>query len=109
MITSSSSRASSPARPIACFTTWPPILAPWVMLRAPRQLLQSGVRAVETMTASFAELAIELPSFIREFDQEWRGFPDCPLIALLKRLDRAQDLLQPDCVRIKHRPAAVGR
>src|SRR6476620_128403 len=28
------------------------MVAPWVMLRAPRQLLHSGVRAVETMTAS---------------------------------------------------------
>ena len=33
-------------------SAWPPIVAPWVMLKAPRQLLQSGVRAVETMTAS---------------------------------------------------------
>src|SRR5213593_4490121 len=31
---------------------WPPMVAPWVMLNAPRQLLQSGVRAVETTTAS---------------------------------------------------------
>jgi hypothetical protein len=28
------------------------MLAPWVMLSAPRQDLQSGVRAVETITAS---------------------------------------------------------
>ncbi len=45
MMTSSTSAGSMPARIMACFTTWPPILAPWVMLRAPFQLLQSGVRA----------------------------------------------------------------
>ncbi len=52
MITSSTSAGSTFARASACFTTWPPIFAPWVMLRAPLQLLQSGVRAVETITAS---------------------------------------------------------
>src|SRR6187397_929325 len=40
------------ARTIACCSAWPPMVAPWVMLNAPRQLLQSGVRAVETMMAS---------------------------------------------------------
>jgi hypothetical protein len=35
----------------ACCTAWPPSVAPWVMLKAPFQLLASGVRAVETMTA----------------------------------------------------------
>jgi hypothetical protein len=52
MTTSSTSCGSSLARWIAACTTWPPILAPCVMLSAPRQLLQSGVRAVETITAS---------------------------------------------------------
>src|SRR6516164_11463432 len=52
MITSSMSPGSTPARLMACCSTWPPIVAPWVMLSAPRQLLQSGVRAVETITAS---------------------------------------------------------
>src|SRR5437588_2054979 len=52
MITSSISAGSRPARLIAQLSAWPPIVAPWVMLNAPRQLLQSGVRAVETMTAS---------------------------------------------------------
>jgi hypothetical protein len=43
---------SSFARAIACATAWPPIVAPCVMLNAPRQLLARPVRAVETMTAS---------------------------------------------------------
>src|SRR5262245_57148050 len=37
------------------------MVAPWVMLNAPRQLLQSGVRAVETMTAS--GMALTLSAF----------------------------------------------
>jgi hypothetical protein len=52
MITSSTSAGSMPARDTASFTTWAPSVAPWVMLKAPRQDLHSGVRAVETMTAS---------------------------------------------------------
>src|ERR1051325_1738443 len=52
MITSSISPGSSLARSIAWRSAWPPIVAPWVILKAPRQLLQSGVRAVETTTAS---------------------------------------------------------
>src|SRR5262245_31066518 len=52
MITSSISPGSSCARWMAWHSAWPPIVAPWVMLNAPRQLLQSGVRAVETTTAS---------------------------------------------------------
>src|SRR5438093_2282731 len=52
MSTSSTSPGSTFARSMACRRAWPPIVAPWVMLKAPRQLLQSGVRAVETTTAS---------------------------------------------------------
>ena len=51
MITSSTSAPSMPARSTAALTAWPPRVAPWVMLKAPFQLLASGVRAVETMTA----------------------------------------------------------
>jgi hypothetical protein len=51
MITSSTSAASIPARWMACCTAWPPRVAPWVMLKAPFQLLARGVRAVETITA----------------------------------------------------------
>ena len=59
MMTSSTSAASIPARCSACRTTWPPMVAPWVMLRAPFQLLASGVRAVETMTAEVMDSAPE--------------------------------------------------
>src|SRR5687767_15244569 len=41
--------------------------------RAPRQLLHSGVRAVETMTASFCMLPIECSPFLGEFDEQGRG------------------------------------
>src|SRR5436190_6707995 len=51
-ITSSTSPGSIPARSTACFTTSPPRVAPCVMLKAPRNALPIGVRAVETMTAS---------------------------------------------------------
>src|SRR5258707_574564 len=50
--TSSTSPGSTPARSTACLTTWPPSTAPWVMLKAPRNALPIGVRAVETITAS---------------------------------------------------------
>src|SRR6266853_1732308 len=52
IITSSTSPGSTPERATACLTTWPPSTAPWVMLKAPRNALPIGVRAVETMTAS---------------------------------------------------------
>ena len=50
--TSSTSAGASFARAMACATAWPPIVAPCVMLNAPRQLFASPVRAVETITAS---------------------------------------------------------
>ena len=49
--TSSTAPPSMPARSTAALTARPPSVAPWVMLKAPFQLLASGVRAVETMTA----------------------------------------------------------
>ena len=49
--TSSTAPGSMPARSTAALTARPPSVAPWVMLKAPFQLLASGVRAVETMTA----------------------------------------------------------
>src|SRR6185503_193740 len=105
MITSSTSSASTLARSSAACTTCPPILAPCVMLSAPRQLLQSGVRAVETITAS----SIEPPAFLGEFDEQRRGLPHRTLVALLELLDRGQHLVQPHGVGVEHRPAAVGR
>src|SRR5258708_5654641 len=105
MITSSTSSASTFARSSAACTACPPIFAPWVMLSEPRQLLHSGVLAVETITAS----VIEFPSFLRQFHEQRRRLPHGALVAFLKRLNRIQDLLQPDGIRVKHRPAAVGR
>ena len=49
--TSSTAAGSMPARSTAALTAKPPSVAPWVMLKAPFQLLARGVRAVETMTA----------------------------------------------------------
>src|SRR4051812_35863676 len=105
MITSSTSSASTFARSSAACTTCPPIFAPWVMLSAPFQLLQSGVLAVETMTAS----AIEFPSFLGEPDEQGRWLPRLPLVALLKRFDGFQNLVEPDRVGVEHRPAAIRR
>jgi hypothetical protein len=43
--TSSTSPGANPVRSIACRTTWAPIVAPCVMLSAPRQDFASPVRA----------------------------------------------------------------
>ena len=53
--TSSTACGSMPARSTAALTAKAPRVAPWVMLKAPFQLLASGVRAVETMTAWLME------------------------------------------------------
>ncbi len=50
--TSSTSPGSTPARSTAALITWPASVAPWVMLKPPRQDLASPVRAVDTITAS---------------------------------------------------------
>src|SRR5919201_3273919 len=105
MMTSSISCGSTLARSSAACTTWPPIFAPCVMLSAPFQLLQSGVRAVETITAS----VIEPPSFFREFDEQRRGLPLVAVIALLESLDRAEHPVQSHGVGVEHRPAPIGR
>ena len=41
-------------------TAWPPSVAPCVMLKAPFQLLASGVRAVETITALVMGFLLEV-------------------------------------------------
>ena len=60
MMTSSTSAPSMPARCTACCTAWPPRVAPWVMLNEPFQLLASGVRAVETITADVMSVFLVL-------------------------------------------------
>src|SRR5262245_26467559 len=113
MITSSTSSASTFALSSAACTTWPPILAPWVRLSAPRQLLQSGVRAVETMTASVMSgllvLRVEALAVLCEPCEQRRRLPLRALVALPELVDRIQHLVQPDLVGVEHRPAAVGR
>src|SRR5260370_20195807 len=52
MITSSTRAGSMPARATAACVAWPPSVAPWVMLNAPRQDFARPVRAVDTITAS---------------------------------------------------------
>src|SRR2546427_3577996 len=105
MITSSTSSASTLARSSAACTTCPPIFAPCVLLSAPFQLLQSGVRAVETMTAS----VIEPPAFFGEFDEQRCRLPLRALVTFLEPLDRVQHFVQSHRVGVEHRPAAVRR
>src|SRR5438067_8164292 len=105
MMTSSTSCGSTFARSSAACTTWPPILAPCVLLSAPFQLLQRGVRAVDTISAS----VIEPPSFLSEFDEQRRRLPLRALVTLLEPLDRLQHLVQSHGVRVEHRSAAIRR
>src|SRR3954471_17178091 len=105
MITSSTSSASTLARSRAACTTCPPIFAPCVMLRAPRQLLQSGGLSVETMRGSF----IELPSFLGELHQQRTGLPLRTLVAFLKTFDCGDDPGKPHAVGIEHGAGAGGR
>src|SRR6202007_1712706 len=108
MITSSTSSASTLARSSAACTTCPPIFAPCVMLRAPRQLLQSGVRAVDTITASMGFLLrVEPLAFLGQLDEQRRGLPLRALVALLEALDGGEHLVEADAVGMEHRAAAV--
>ena len=89
-------RRASRARSRAA-TTWPPIVAPCVMLNAPRQLLASPVRAVDTMTASvMADLirlrasgsSVERLAFGREPREQRRRLPE-RRIGARRRRERA--------------------
>src|SRR6266403_1782323 len=97
MITSSTSSASTLARSSAACTTCPPIFAPCVMLSAPRQLLHSGVRAVETMTASVMKdpprSDVEAFSLFGEFREQRRRLPLRALVAHLEALDGGEHLV----------------
>src|SRR3954470_18787053 len=87
MSTSSMAPGSIPARCTACLTAWPPKVAPCVMLKAPFQLLASGVRAVETMTALLMECSgvlwgsIEGLAFASEAGEQRRRFPELRVVA----------------------------
>src|SRR5258705_10369710 len=105
MITSSTSWGSTFARSSAACTAWPPILAPWVWLSEPRQLLHRGVLAAATIIAS----VIEFPSFLGEFHEQRGGLPDFAHVALLEFFNRSEHLRQAGGVGVEHRPAAVRR
>jgi hypothetical protein len=59
-ITSSTSAGSIPARATAWRIACPPIVALWVLLKAPRNAFARGVRAVETTTASVMWLSLNI-------------------------------------------------
>jgi hypothetical protein len=59
---SSMSAGSRPERSTAAFTAKAASVAPEVMLNSPRCALVSGVRAVETMTASRMTMSLVLYS-----------------------------------------------
>src|SRR5258706_12481428 len=73
MSTSSTSPRSIAARWIACCTTCPTIVAPWVMLSAPRHDLARPVRAVETMSASVIFLSGSGTAHRRGMDRKLEG------------------------------------
>src|SRR5262245_33293524 len=106
MSTSSMAAGSTFARSIAARTTCPPSVAPCVRLNAPRQDLVSGVRAVETMTASATGLpplgarrgrVLESLALGRKLDQEPRRLPGIGVGVRIERelLHAPQDLAQP--------------
>src|SRR5437763_2493341 len=105
--TSSTSTGSSFARSIACRTTCPPSVAPWVMLNAPRHDFASPVRAVETMTAS----TIERPSFGGKFRQQRRRRPERSVVVGIARqlAHSARHVVEPQRVGVEHRSAAIQR
>src|SRR4051812_4932565 len=121
MITSSTSAPSMPARSTAALTAWPPRVAPWVMLKAPFQLLASGVRAVETMTALVmnetpegtrsrsrervgVRVLAERLAFGRELGQERRRLPEASVVVRIGReaLHRLHDVEEAHRVGVVH-------
>src|SRR6218665_2919622 len=132
--TSSTSAPSMPARSTAAFTACPPSVAPWVMLKAPFQLLASGVRAVETITAEVMvsssgmragavmgstawdgsvgrARSVEGLAFGRQASQQRRGLPERAVVqrVLREALHRGDHVEQTQRVGIAHGPAAVER
>src|SRR4051812_40942744 len=114
MSTSSTVAGSMPARCTACLTAWPPSVAPWVMLKAPFQLLVSGVRAVETITALVMFVApesVECLAFGGQLREQRRRLPELRVVARVLRepLHRLDDVEQAHLVGVEHRPAAEDR
>src|SRR5678815_2882528 len=104
MRTSSTSAGSIRARSTAARTAWAPSVAPWVMLRAPRQDFARPVRAVETMTASVMGVsrAIERLALVGETGEQRSRDPR-------EFLHPAHHVEEADRVRVEHGPAAEGR
>src|SRR5574337_2162620 len=120
-----------PARAIACCTAWPPSVAPWVMLNEPFQLLASGVRAVETITAAVMMIlskgglalcgrtpvscpcgsSVERLAFGGEPGQERRGLPELGVVVRVLReaLHRLHHVEEAELVGVEHRAAAEQR
>src|SRR5512140_1077725 len=102
-ITSSTSAGSTPARLTACSIECAASVAPYVMLKAPFQLLASPVRAVERMTTSFMvwswRSSVEGLAGFGELQQQRRRLPR-RVVALFggKALQRAHDVGQSDYV-----------
>src|SRR5512139_1889613 len=114
--TSSTSAASMPARWMACLTAWPPRVAPWVMLKAPFQLLARGVRAVETITAFVISnspecgSAVERLAFGHETGQQRCGLPELGVVQriLRKALHALHHVEQAHGVGVLHGATAVN-
>src|SRR5262245_20863137 len=119
MMTSSTEAGSSPARCIALLTTCAPSVAPCVRLNAPRHDRASGVRAVETMTASaMAGLlgargcgSVECAALGCEPHDELRGLPERGIRVCVggEFAHATQDLRQPDPARMEHGAALLRR
>src|SRR6478752_8256943 len=111
MSTSSISPGSTFARSTAARTTWPPRVAPCVMLKAPRQLFASPVRAVETMTASVIAVlrSVEGLAFGGKAREKGSGFPERIARLLAVFLHGALDVHEAHGVGVEHRPAAEER
>src|SRR5665647_292353 len=114
-ITSSTSAGSMPARLTACSIACPARVAPCVMLKLPRHDLPSGVRAVDTITASVILMLsvrlIECLSLRRKLCQQRRRTPDAlgGFVITCEAFNGALHAHQAQTVRIQHRAAAVGR
>src|SRR4051812_46376110 len=127
MIRSSMRPGSMPERSTAAFTEKAASCGPGVALNSPRWDLASGVRAVETMTASrmvvllFNRLclcgsrrsgspvqALEIAAFLQQLYQQRRGLPE-QRVFLGEGLDVGQHLGQAGHVGPLHGAAAKAR
>src|ERR1035437_6675168 len=114
-ITSSTSAGSMPARLTACSIACPARVAPCVMLKLPRHDLPSGVRAVDTITASVILMlsvrSMECLALRRKLCQQRRRTPDAlgGFVITCEAFNGALHAHQAQTVGIQHRAAAVRR